>query len=432
MAFRLDKVIVKGEISNQERGRVTGKIWLLGRKEPVVLDVKGNCMKDLAGCALKFENPVPRREQLVELLDSAQTGYAGDMTASRKSRVPTVTEEKLMQLLNHKKPIPYVLANTLYLEWFSEQNGRVVVESADFNLEITEPAWSMTAPEEKEQAIESQDNFYRFLDQLTGVSAVDEEEEDFLEEEDEEEEEDPEIDGEWDSDVEALPLNEFQWEQELREADKRAEAYQEAFDRYKDSPDRERLIAEAMGWDAEEEMEDFREEWDDVAESLEESDPQFQFRKQLKGEFESVQQPAGEVEEEEEDDDEEPHHPLSRRAMRFALRLQEDAERLGLMSEEQPTRESPLLSVIVSIIAMGGKLAAALDGVALGYDPDPGFIVAMLKRAQIPLNEALHSLGSIDSKHLSQDTRMWLATARSELFDLRKDILDVMKEMREM
>ena len=26
---------------------------------------------------------------------------------------------------------------------------------------------------------------------------------------------------------------------------------------------------------------------------------------------------------------------------------------------------------------------------------------------------------------------MWLATARSELFDLRKDILDVMKEMRQ-
>jgi hypothetical protein len=67
----------------------------------------------------------------------------------------------------------------------------------------------------------------------------------------------------------------------------------------------------------------------------------------------------------------------------------------------------------------------------MGYDPEPGFIIAMLKRSQIPLNEALHSLSSIDPKSLTPDTRMWLATARSELFDLRKDILDVMKDMRQ-
>jgi hypothetical protein len=415
MAFRLDKVIVRGEISNQVRGQVTGKLWLLGRKEPVEIFLKGNCLRDLAGCKLTFENPLPRRDATSEQLASPQKGLTGDMTASRKAKVPTVNDDELMQLLHSKTPVPYVFANILYLEWFSEANGRVVVESSSFRLEISEPAWNMSAPEEETQVGESQENFYNFLDQLTGVANVDDDEEDFLQEEDDEEEEDDEVDNEWDTMIEDEPLNEFEWEQELREADRRAEAYQEAFDRYKDHPERERLIAEAMGWDVEE-IEEFRDEWEEVAESLQDTDPQ------------SLIEQADQLVEE---DDEDIHHPLSRRAMRFALRLQEDAEKLGLFNLEKASKDSPLLSVIVSIISLGGKLAAALDGVAMGYDPEPGFIIAMLKRSQIPLNEALHSLSSIGPKGLTPDTRMWLATARSELFDLRKDILDVMKEMRQ-
>ncbi len=418
MAFRLDKVIVQGEISNQVRGRVTGQIWLLGRKEPLQLDLLGNCMKDLAGCALRFMNPDPQSEQLVEMMVTEQKGYTGDMTASRKSRVPTVTDDKLMRLLHTKKPVPFMLANTLYLEWFCEINGRVVVESSSFRMEISEPAWSMTSDEEAQQVEASQENFYRFLDQLTGVTTVDDDEDEFLVDEEEDDVEEEDVENEWEMAEEEPPLNEFEWEQELREADKRAEAYQEAFDRYKDHPERERMIAEAMGWDMEE-IEEFRDEWEDVSEGFQEIDPQMLIEQT-------------DFLEEDEDEEEEIHHPLSRRAMRFALRLQEDAEKLGLLNMEKSSKESPLLSVIISIIALGGKLAAALDGVTMGYDPEPGFIVAMLKRAQTPLNEALHSLSSIDPRHLSPDTKMWLATSRSELFDLRKDILDVMKEMREM
>lgn len=419
MACRLDKVVVRGEISNQVRGRVTGRIWLSGRKDPLKLELHGNCMRDLAGCKLTFENPQPRGEQIVNQLKTEQKGFTGDMTASRKARVPTVTDEELMQLLDAKSSIPFVLANVLYLEWFSPDSGRVVIESSGFKLDISEPAWTMNPAEEETQATESQENFYRFLDELTGVSDesdIDDDEddaEDFLQNEDDQEDED-EMEGEWETMVEAQPLNEFEWERELREADKRAMAYQEAFDRYKDHPDRERLIAEAMGWEMEE-IEDFRDEWEEVADGFQETDPQFLLDQT----------------EEFSEDDEEIHHPLSRRAMRFALRLQEDAERLGMLNSEKLSRESPLISVIVSIIALGGKLAAALDGVTMGYDPEPGFIIAMLKRAQIPLNEALHSLSSIDPRAMNRDVRIWLVTARSELFDLRKDILDVMKEMRQ-
>jgi hypothetical protein len=47
---------------------------------------------------------------------------------------------------------PEHMANSLYLEWYSKLNGRVVIESADYRLEISEPAWRFTADELAERA----------------------------------------------------------------------------------------------------------------------------------------------------------------------------------------------------------------------------------------------------------------------------------------
>ena len=69
-------------------------------------------------------------------------------------------------------------------------------------------------------------------------------------------------------------------------------------------------------------------------------------------------------------------------------------------------------------------------GCSSTFKPEPGFVIAMLKRAQVPLNEALHALGSIDMRQLTRDTRTWITSVRDELFALRNDILDVMKELR--
>ncbi len=445
MAIRLDKAIIRGEITNETQGRVTGRIWLLGKPEPLELNLQGNCLRDLAGCSLRFENPVPRHDPAVSIVAPQQNGVVGDMTASRKSRIPTVSDEAILDLVEAGLPIPTRVANCLYLEWFSEMNGRMVVESTEFKLEINTPRWMMSAEEDIQQTRESQANFHAYLDAITGGPEAEEEEDDDDEEEEytEEEEECEEdfisesdaetadteesgadglVTGELNDDASLIevnigaeeeePLNEFEWEQELREADRRAEAYQEAFDRYRDHPQRERLIAEAMGWEPEE-VEEFRDDWQDVTESLQAQDP------------DEMLENAGMFTE----DEEGAHHPLSRRAMDFALRLQRDAKARGLF-EGEIARDNPVLSVIVSIIALGGKLAAALDGTMHGYDPEPGFVIAMLKRSQVPLNEALHALSSIQMSGLPRDTRAWLIAARTELFDLRKDILDLMSDLR--
>ena len=67
---------------------------------------------------------------------------------------------------------------------------------------------------------------------------------------------------------------------------------------------------------------------------------------------------------------------------------------------------------------------------AQGLDPEPGFIIAMLKRAQVPLNEALHAFDCIDASSLTEETRLWLQTRKRDLFELRREIIDLMHELR--
>jgi len=435
---------------------VTGRIWLAGRKEPLVLRLRGNCLRDLAGCTVRFTNPRPAPETALAVLAPEQNGVTGELTGSRKVRQPIVSDLEVLELMEKDQVIPCRIANCLYLEWYSEENGRVVIESTDYTVGVSVPVWSMSAREESEQLAASQQHFHRFIHAITG----DEEPEG-----DEEGDADGEPGGlgaegageveldaaaasdhagaglaagdsvpdEEDGDLEffeGVPLNEFEWEQELRDADRRAEAYQEAFEKYRDHPERERMIAAALGWDEDEdedEDEDSEVEPPLGARLMEEALAGIEAE-----EGESTWSLGGD--EEGEPGDEDPfgsHHPLSQRAMDFALALQREAEDRGLMGDTPESRDhSPVLSLILHIITLGGKLAGALDGWAQGLDPEPGFIIAMLKRAQVPLNEALHAFDCIDASSLTAETRQWLQTRKRDLFELRREIIDLMHQLR--
>ena len=148
MAWRIDEQVVRGEIDNRTRGRVVGKIWLAGQDEAVVLELAGNPWRDLAGHVLRFSNPDATAGDGARIA-AVQEGAVGDMTASRKARVPDCSMEELMEFYAAKQPFPWHWANVLYLEWFSGANGRVVIEAADYLLELdAEPAWSMSEEEE--------------------------------------------------------------------------------------------------------------------------------------------------------------------------------------------------------------------------------------------------------------------------------------------
>ena len=146
MAFRIHDSVVRGEMDNRVKGIVRGKIWVEGRAEPVLLELKGNAWPDLAGCLLTFTNPLKRIPHPgLDTLHPVQRGSIGDLTASRKVRVFDVPLEQALEMLRQKEKPPEHMANSLYLEWFSEANGRVVIESADYELNISAPGMAADA-----------------------------------------------------------------------------------------------------------------------------------------------------------------------------------------------------------------------------------------------------------------------------------------------
>ncbi len=171
MAWRIDEAVIRGEIDNRLRGRVTGRIWFAGRAEPVALDLAGNCWRDLAGRRLEFANPEPQ-PGLPESFAARQTGSTGDITASRKVKVPDIPLDQIGEYYAARKPFPWHWGNSLYLEWFSARNGRVVIESASYVLKIVgDPAWEMTPEQETEQRKANGEAITGFMNELTEAAA---------------------------------------------------------------------------------------------------------------------------------------------------------------------------------------------------------------------------------------------------------------------
>jgi len=184
MAWRIEESVIRGEIDNRVRGRVTGRIWFAGRAEPVELNLMGDCWRDLAGRRLEFTNPDPKAGDLGNF-SAEQKGLAGDISASRKVKVPDIPLDQIGEYYAAKKPFPWHWGNSLHLEWFSESNGRVVIESAGYELKIVgEPTWEMTAAEEEAQRRANGAAITAYMDQLTGA-ATEPGEEDFEEESEE-------------------------------------------------------------------------------------------------------------------------------------------------------------------------------------------------------------------------------------------------------
>ena len=102
MAWRMDEAVVRGEIDQRTRDRVTGRIWFEGLAEPVELALTGNAWRDLAGRRREFVNPVavkkPWSAEARAGFARRQTGVIGDCTASRRVKVPEVTMEELLEL----------------------------------------------------------------------------------------------------------------------------------------------------------------------------------------------------------------------------------------------------------------------------------------------------------------------------------------------
>ena len=396
MAWRIDEAVMRGEIDNRTRGRVTGRIWFVGSAEPVELALTGNCWRDLAGRRLEFTNPEPKPGDLGSFA-LEQKGTAGDITASRKVKVPDIPMDQIGEYYAAKKPFPWHWGNSLYLEWFSETNGRVVIESASYDLKIVgEPAWEMTPEEEEAQRRANGEAMTGFIKELGETVA----------------ESDSHEDTEWNE----KPQTEEEAEQMQERSDRLADRVQARLTREGDKADYEKIL--------EEEIERMREEHGEPEPTPEQLARNAEWIEEAnRAAEEALQNPDPEIEAEMSI-----RHPLVERATEFSLQLRGTAKQEGWLPENA-TQEHPVAELLDATMIAGAKLAGALNGRA--WPPPVDFcagIIVRLKRARVYLDDALRATESCQEGKLISPQH--LGPIVVDLIDLAHDADEIIAELR--
>lgn len=146
MAWRVSAYLVEGELDNTQPGRITGWMQFAGMKDKVLLDLEGNFHRDIRGAKIHFQGDAAEdvpvdAEVYMQGFSVHQTGRMGDITAGRE-------------------PVDYV--NYPYIEWYSHENGRVLIELEPVQVEVI----GQPIPAEESDPIsrkEQQENMAEFL-----------------------------------------------------------------------------------------------------------------------------------------------------------------------------------------------------------------------------------------------------------------------------
>ncbi len=416
MAWRLGECVARGEIDNRVRGRVEGRVWLAGIERPLVLRLEGNCLRDIAGTLLTFENPAPRPGEVGGELHAEQEGVVGDMTASRKIRVfaaPVATVEAQLKL--GVQP-PSRLANAIYLEWYSQRNGRVVIESADFAVTISEPVWTMTETEEQGQREANANAIGVWLERLTQAASAAARRE--------------EIDADKrrrgdDSEADEA-MDEFAWERFFQDADARTDKLMQLEERYAGlaPEERERAIAREMGWI---QIEEFLEA--EAKGELPQADADGDGKWFDDDGFEDEPQPdpATEGVDWVLDTGGRPVHPLAKKAHDIHVQMHLDCQAAGLLGEDA---KRPLRDLLFCSHMLSTKLAGALNSLWMERPPEPAFVVAYLKRALPFFNEGMGHWQTVFEAETVDRER--LLKHRDDLCAVREEILRLMNHYRRL
>ncbi len=180
MAWRPTSLVLGGELDNTYRGRVTGWIELEGREQPLRLDLNGNCHPDLAGWRFQIERlePVPEWEErsTLEGISTQQTGRVGDITADMTVRHFDCPIEEFLMRRELGEPVPEELRKCLYLEWYSNQNGRVVIQCTRLGVNRLGKQAFVLSEEEYQQGLQANEQAHdEWLHQLgDAVAELDE------------------------------------------------------------------------------------------------------------------------------------------------------------------------------------------------------------------------------------------------------------------
>lgn len=420
MAWRIDEHLVRGEIDNRVRGRVTGRLWFVGREDPVVLELEGDGWRDVAGHRLSFVNPEPKPAPQGELDEVAavQRGVVGDITASRKVKVPDCSRDELKEYYRARKPFPWHWGNSLYLEWISEANGRVVIESASYRIHVEgEPTWAMDEAGEAQQRERNAGALTAFTERLSRLMA----------------EIDPAADGE-------TGLAEEEWDEDTPTtvAEEAAEAEQARMDllldRVEARMEREQAEPEDYARILEEERERLRRERGEPEPeptTPEEAAERAEWVAELNA---AADEALGGTEEDADwlnAEDSGREHPLLARWHELHDAV-ESAVTIGEWLTDDDPPEHPLREVLNGVMLAGAKMAGALVGYEDGdWPPDAalaGSSLVRLKKARRALRDALSGLDAADEENLAEPE--WRRTSRDEINAMVDELGRVIAEVR--
>ena len=143
MLALLSPLITRGIIDNTENGLIDLSLWFVDDKEPLHLRLSGNCLRDIAGCRIEFSNPLSASvKEVPELINSLRyTPHhytAGDITFSR--RVPDADNRA-------------AISNYLYIEFFVDDEKRVLLEFTAIPFDISLPQWTQSWEEDNLQQL---------------------------------------------------------------------------------------------------------------------------------------------------------------------------------------------------------------------------------------------------------------------------------------
>ena len=120
MAWRPTTLLIEGMLDNTTPSKVTGWMRFAGMKEKVTFDLEGNFHRDIRGAKIRLiggaTNSEPDAEGNMQGFAPHQTGRVGDITAG----LP---------------PTDYI-SGSVYIEWYSQLNGRVVLELEQDQLQL--------------------------------------------------------------------------------------------------------------------------------------------------------------------------------------------------------------------------------------------------------------------------------------------------------
>lgn len=181
--------------------------------------------------------------------------------------------------------------------------------------------------------------------------------------------------------------------------------------------------------------------WDSLLDAMAERDEQSsRANPESEGHWDSDPEPRGssfpfDDEEGDDDDDDEldeggypfdedDQHPVQRRAKELAIEL------IHAYGQEEQ-QDGPVNRLIGRVLEVAGKLAGALNGRAGGYEPETGFVLAILKRCLDWLNTAAGACREIHDRAPDPAAREAARAFQQEILGLRDAIVELRREIKQ-